>query len=325
MMNKKIVSLLLVFLFTITSFSVVHAQVKLEATAGGVGGGWYNTLSTLAVVINQKDSSISINVAPGSGLANQATISEGQFDIGWAYPTFAKLAYEGKDMYDKEYKNVTAIATNWSPNYYEMVILADRDISSIEEIFDEKKPVRFLTGKQTTATGYFFMKLLEYYGVTVEDIESWGGKVIFTAYGDWPSLAQDDHVDIMINNASQPDVTLQEIMTYRKIKMLPFSEGFLDYMVEECAAVKDVIPAGTYEFLDQDMPSFVTRSGLYANKNVSDEVIYRILEILDENLEEIRSIHPSFKDFDTKNSWKNPGCPLHPAAEKFYKDKGYME
>lgn len=325
-MTRKITTGLLLFLFiAVFMCNTVSAQIRLEGTAGGVGGTWYNTLASLASLINEKDSSIRINVAPGGGVANPATIGEGQFDIGWVYPTFAKMAYEGKDTYKKEYKDLRVIATGFSLNYIELSKLADYDISSLEEIFKEKKPVRFLTGKQTTSTGFFFTKMLEFYNSSVEEIESWGGKVLFSAYGDWASLAQDGHIDVMFNQIALPSPQLQEITTYRKVELIPFAEDFRDYLAEEYALEKTVIPAGSYNFLKTDIPTVRFANALAVNKSVSDEAVTRILEIIDQNIEEVKSIHPSWKsDFDIRNAWKYAGVSLHPAAEKFYKDKGYM-
>lgn len=326
-MLRKLTICLLLFLFiAISLFSSAYAaDIHLAATAGGVGGTWYSTLGALSGLLNEKDSSIRFTVSPGGGVANPGTIGEGQFDIGWVYPTFAKLAYEGKDVYQKEYKDLRIMATNFSPNYFELSILADSDISSLEEIFKEKRPVRFLTGKQSTSTGFFFIRVLQFYNSSVEEIESWGGKVLFRAYSDWAGLVQDGHVDIMFNQIALPSAVLQEILTHRDVKLLPFSEDFRDYMAPKYALEKVIIPAGTYSFLKEDIPSLRFGNALAVNKNVSDEAIYRILEILDQNLEEVKSIHPSWKNFDTRNAWKNPGIPLHPAAEKFYKDKGYMK
>lgn len=320
---------LLAFLFiTISLCGSVYADTPLEGTASTVGGTWYNTLASLSGLISEKDPSIRINVSPGGGVSNPGTIGEGTFNIGWSYPTFAKLAYEGKDVYEKEYKDLRMIATKFSPSLYHFYTLADSDISSstsIEEIFAEKKPVRFLTVKLSNSGGWTFTRMLEFYNSSEEEIKSWGGKTFHSPYSDWTGLAQDGHVDAIFNCMALPSTTLQQILIYKKVKLFPLSEEFRDYMHEKYAFEKAVIPAGTYDFLEQDIPTIGLANALAVNKNVSDEVVYRILEILDQNLEEVKNIHPSWKNFDTKNAWENPGCPLHPGAEKFYKDKGYME
>ena len=55
--------------------------------------------------------------------------------------------------------------------------------------------------------------------------------------------------------------------------------------------------------------------------DVLEDVIYRILEIIDNNLDEMKSIHPSWKDFDIKTSWQNAAF-LYTQEQRFYKDKG---
>lgn len=299
--------------------------VTLEAAGGGVGGAWYSTLASLAELINQKDPSIQIKVVPGGGVSNPASIGKGDVDMGWLYPPFAKAAYNGTKPYDQKYQNLRVIAGGFSPSFLEISVLADRDITSIEDVLKNKKPVRFLTGKKSTTTGWFFDRMLEYYGVTTQDIESWGGKVIYTAYGDWAQLAKDGHIDIMFNQIAIPSPVLQEILTSREVRLLPFPSDLRDFMAEEYSLNKAVIPAGSYSFLKEDIPTLHLSTALAVNKKVPDEVVYRLLEILDQNLSEVKAIHPSWKDFDIKTAWKNLGAPLHPGAEKFYKDKGYMK
>ena len=49
-------------------------------------------------------------------------------------------------------------------------------------------------------------------------------------------------------------------------------------------------------------------------------------EYLDEvELERQRKIHDSLKAFDPTNGWKDLGAPLHPGAEKYYREKGWMK
>ena len=132
MFRRIAISLLIVLMAVAFTCTSVGAQARLEGTAGGVGGAWYSTLAGLAGLLNEKDSSIQINVSPGGGVANPATIGEGQFDIGWVYPTFAKMAYEGKDPYENEYTDLRMIATSFSLNYIELSKLADYKVSLLE-------------------------------------------------------------------------------------------------------------------------------------------------------------------------------------------------
>ncbi len=323
--RTMIIAIISLFVLSFSIGNVSAETVILKAAGGGVGGAWYSTLASLAELINQKDPSIQIRVVPGGGVSNPANIGKGNLDMGWVYPPFAKAAYSGKEPYKTKYQDLRVIAGGFSPSVLEISILADRDIKSFADVLKNKKPTRFLTNRKSTTTGYFFERILAYYGVTTKDVESWGGKVIFTAYGDWGQLAKDGHIDMMFNQIAIPSPVLQEILTARKVKLLPFPDDLREFMAKEYSLNKEIIPAGSYSFLKEDIPTLGLANALAVNKKVADEVVYKILEIIEQNPKEILAIHPSWKNFSIKTAWKNLGAPLHPAAEKFFKDKGYMK
>ncbi len=301
-------------------------EIDLNATAGAVGGGWYSTFAAFSEFITDKEPGITFKVSPGTGIANSATIGNGQFDVGWVYPPMTLLACNGETPYEEKVDGIRIVATGLSPQVIEVSALADVAADSLEEIFQEKKGIRFLTpNKGSTTPALFFDIVCKYYNASEEDIKSWGGSVTYTPYSDWSQLAQDKHIDVMFNQIALPSNVLQEIMTARDVKLFGLPDDLRKYLVENYALSETTIPAGTYDFLTEDIKTVQMASGLGANVDVPDEVVYRMLEIIDANIDEFKAIHPSWAGFDIKTAWQNAGAPLHPGAEKFYKDKGYMQ
>ncbi|MGE4354797.1 MAG: TAXI family TRAP transporter solute-binding subunit [Oscillospiraceae bacterium] len=298
----------------------------LNGVAGAVGGGWYSTFAAFTELLQEKEPLLSFKVSPGSGIGNSATIGEGTFDIGWVYPPMCQLAYEGEEPYDQAYDGIRLIATGLSPQVIEVVARADVDVTSIDDIFNNKEGIRWLTpNKGSTTPALFFDIMLKYYGVTEDDIKSWGGSTTYTPYSDWSQLVQDGHVDIMFNQGSMPFSTTQEIAANTDLKLLPLPEDLINYMASNYALTEYTIPAGTYNFQDSDIDTLQMSSGLGCSAALDDDTVYRILEIIEANIDEFKEISPSFKNFDLTTAWQNTGSvPLHPGAEKFYKDHGYM-
>lgn len=300
-------------------------EANINAVAGAVGGGWYSTFAAFSEFITENEPGIAFKVLPGTGIGNSATIGNGTFDMGWIYPPMALLAYKGKAPYTDAVEGIRTVATGLSPQVLEVAALKDSDIHSIEDVMKEKKAVRWLTpNRGSTTPALFFELMLDYYNVTEKDVKSWGGSLTFTPYSDWAQLTQDGHIDVMFNQIAIPSSVLQEITTYKEVELLSLPEDLRKYLVDNYALAETIIPAKTYEFLDKDIQTLQMSSGLGAHKDVSEEVVYRILEIIDENIDAMKSIHPSWKNFDITKAWQNAGVPLHPGAEKFYKDKGYM-
>lgn len=298
----------------------------LNGVAGAVGGGWYSTFAAFTELVMEKEPMISFKVSPGSGIGNSATIGEGTFDMGWVYPPMAQLAYEGQTPYEEKYENIRMVATGLSPQVIEVVARASVDVDSIDDIFKDHVGIRWLTpNKGSTTPALFFDIMLQYYNTTESDIKSWGGSTTYTPYSDWAQFVQDGHADIMFNQGSIPFSTTQEIAANTSLKLLSLPEGLRNYMVEKYALQEYTIAGGTYDFEDQDIDTLQMCSGLGCNAELDDDTVYRILEIIEANLDEFKSISASFSNFDLATAWQNTGSvPLHPGAERFYREHGYM-
>ncbi len=298
----------------------------LNGVAGAVGGGWYSTFAAFTELVMEKEPMISFKVSPGSGIGNSATIGEGTFDMGWVYPPMAQLAYEGQTPYEEKYENIRMVATGLSPQVIEVVARASVDVDSIDDIFKNHVGIRWLTpNKGSTTPALFFDIMLQYYNTTESDIKSWGGSTTYTPYSDWAQFVQDGHADIMFNQGSMPFSTTQEIAANTSLKLLSLPEGLRNYMVEKYALQEYTIAGGTYDFEDQDIDTLQMCSGLGCNAELDDDTVYRILEIIEANLDEFKSISASFSNFDLATAWQNTGSvPLHPGAERFYREHGYM-
>ena len=298
----------------------------LNGVAGAVGGGWYSTFAAFTELVMEKEPMISFKVSPGSGIGNSATIGEGTFDMGWVYPPMAQLAYEGQTPYEEKYENIRMVATGLSPQVIEVVARASVDVDSIDDIFKDHVGIRWLTpNKGSTTPALFFDIMLQYYNTTESDIKSWGGSTTYTPYSDWAQFVQDGHADIMFNQGSMPFSTTQEIAANTSLKLLSLPEGLRNSMVEKYALQEYTIAGGTYDFEDQDINTLQMCSGLGCNAELDDDTVYRILEIIEANLDEFKSISASFSNFDLATAWQNTGSvPLHPGAERFYREHGYM-
>lgn len=307
--------------------SATWMGADLSGVAGAVGGGWYSSFAAFTDLVTEKEPAITFRVSPGSGIGNSATISEGTFDIGWVYPPMCQLAYDGATPYSGKYEDIRIIATGLSPQVIEVVARASVDVSDIDAIFAGKQAIRWLTpNKGSTTPALFFDIMLQYYGVTEADIKSWGGNTTYTPYSDWSQLVQDGHVDIMFNQGSMPFSTTQEIAANTKLKLVSLPEALRQYMVSRYALEEYTIKAGTYAWEQNDIATLQMCSGLGCNKDVDDDTVYRILEIIEENMDEFKSISGSFRNFSLETAWQNHGSvPLHPGAEKFYRDHGYMD
>ena len=108
------------------------------------------------------------------------------------------------------------------------------------------------------------------------------------------------------------------------------SDACVDHLHETLGTLsrdsgRSFIPKGTYKGQDRDVTTVVSAGELVINKDVPDIAAYTIIKIICENINEVYSINPANKNFIPASGWKNVALPLHPGAEKYYKEAGLMK
>jgi len=87
------------------------------------------------------------------------------------------------------------------------------------------------------------------------------------------------------------------------------------------------VPADTYRGVGTETPSFQDAALWVANKDVSADVVYDLLSTIytEEGLAHMRSQKKTFKEMSIASGVKGIVTPLHPGAEKFWREKGVMK
>jgi TRAP-type uncharacterized transport system substrate-binding protein len=56
-----------------------------------------------------------------------------------------------------------------------------------------------------------------------------------------------------------------------------------------------------------------------------NDMAYTITRALNDNPDRVRKIHGSLADYDPAKAHLNLGVPLHPGAERYYREKGWVK
>lgn len=83
------------------------------------------------------------------------------------------------------------------------------------------------------------------------------------------------------------------------------------------------IPKGTYPGQDQDVPTIASSIFLITHSGMDDQTIYMITKALFS--EGMANAHPVVKQFSLQSAAQNLPAPLHPGAERFFKEKGVLK
>jgi len=86
-----------------------------------------------------------------------------------------------------------------------------------------------------------------------------------------------------------------------------------------------VIPGGMYRGTDADTNTFGVGATLVTSAQVPDDVVYALVKSVFTNMDQFRGLHPAFADLDPKQMAADGlSAPLHPGAEKYYREAGLL-
>ncbi len=316
-----------ILLFWTFMQSSVYGQT-LTWSAGGVGGGWYAIAGGISNIVNEKSGGVTIKVIPGGGTVNPRLVDKGDCELGWGLPFLNVAAWNGEDPYDKKHTNLRAIAGGMSLNFFHFYVAADSPIKTMDEIFKQKKALRMAISPAGTSDEWVFRKILAAYKTDYKELEAAGFKFFRGSYAEQASQFKDKNVDSVFTFLATPAAAVTEASIGRSLRLIHFSLEALQYL-KQYGIESGKIAAGTYPKAanaNEDVTTAIAGSVILVNKDVAEETAYRIAKAIHENLDQFRKIHGSLVPYQLKDAVTGLGAiPLHPGAEKYYKEKGILK
>ena len=329
--------LVLAIVFTV-GFSTVSNAEDLKPTtltwvAGGVGGGWYVQAGGIARMIAEKEPKLIIKVVPGGGVVNPVRVSRHKDDLGWGITFVDKMAFKGlAPVYKKANPDVRSLGGIFGIYHIHVLGAKDKGITTMAQLADmikAGKKIKLAAPMKGTSDLPLMNTILDFYGISLKDIKKAGGKVFHAVYSDMVNLYKDKHVNFVFTHLGLPGAAITEMTVSRDSSLIALSDACIDHLNKELGTLsrdsgRSFIPKGTYKGQDVDVPTVVSAGELIINKDVPDNIAHTIIKIICENTEELYKINPANKNFKPETGWKNVALPLHPGAQKYYKDAGYM-
>ena len=124
-------------------------------------------------------------------------------------------------------------------------------------------------------------------------------------------------------NGSFPLPPVKKLIASRKVKLIPIPDAFFaKHHAKYPPYARLSIPAGTYNGIDNDTPSFSLANGMVISKDVPEDLVYKMTKAIFENLDNLKAVHPAFGRVTKSTILNGFGAPLHPGALKYYREIG---
>ena len=313
----------------VPALTATAQQKNLTWTAGQVGGGWYSQAGGFVELIKSKDPSFNIKVVPGAGIQNMSKLQQGETEIAWGLPPFIAASYNGQDPYKDKHPDMRLVMNGLGYVHIQVGVPAEYPANTLKDVFEiaKSKPITIGTTPPGGSDEWVMRKIFEFYKTTYADVRAKGGKVILVSYSDLTTQYRDRNMDVFFANLAVPGAALQEASLARKMKILPLDDDCIKFL-EGHGLSRGVIPRGSYKDVvnnDKDVPTIAMANAIVANQKVTADVVYQFTKVLLADVNAVRKVHPAFKDFDPKDAVRLANVPLHPGAEKAYKETGLLK
>lgn len=299
-------------------------KISVTICGGSIGGAWAAIGEGVGETIRRSYSGSNVSYEVGQEAANISLVSSGKIQLGIAHTGLIKLAMENKEPFTRDASNLRALAVLYGEAAQHFLIKTDSGMDSFDKIKENKYPLKLNLNTKDSFMEIIGKKSLEANGITYDDIISWGGSVDFMSMGASIDLMRDGKVESYSNVIQVPSSHILDASTNLKLNLLPLSDEAIDIINKDLGTYKAIISKEKYPFLKEDVQTVAATVILFASDELSDGEAYAIVKSMDENLDYFKAIHSSLKDLDLKTMTEVSPIPLHPGAERYYKEKGAL-
>jgi len=258
-------------------------------------------------------------VSSRGSVDNINAILSGLRNSGFAQSDVAFWAYTGTGTREGEEPatDLRTIAALFEEHIH-LVALADSGINSVAD----------LAGKSVSldepGSGTFVDAnlILEANGLSIDDVNAEALK------GNAASEAlRNGKIDAFFAVAGYPTGGIVELASAADIKLVPIAGPGAESLTSEFGFfAQSEIPAGTYEGVDA-VSTVSVGAQWFTSANEDEELIYNITKALwnDESRRLLDVGHAKGASITPDSALSGVGVPLHPGAERFYREAGLLE
>ncbi|WP_349295034.1 TAXI family TRAP transporter solute-binding subunit (plasmid) [Thioclava sp. 'Guangxiensis'] len=298
------------------SAPAVMATEFINVLTGGTSGVYYPLGVAMADIYakNIPDARAQVQSTKAS-VENLNLLQQGRGEIGFALGDSVKDAYDGNaDVgFDKPLDKLRAIAAIY-PNYIQIAAAAEAGATTVKDLAGKSVSV----GAAKSGTEVNARKILGALGMSYDDL----GKVEYLPFAESVELMKNRQLDATLQSSGLGSAALKDLSSTQDVTYVSIPAEVADTLGAPYAA--GVIPAGTYPGQDADIPTLAITNILVTSTNVSDELAYQMTKLLFENLDQLKAAHAAAGGIDIQNAIKNSPIPLHPGAEKYYREQGLL-
>jgi hypothetical protein len=296
----------------------VQAQNFVNVLTGGTAGVYYPLGVALSKIYGEKIPGHRVSVqSTKASVENLNLLQAGRGEIAFTLGDSLGQAWNGvaDAGFASKLDKLRGIAGIY-PNYIQIVASAGSGIKTLADL----KGKRISVGAPKSGTELNTRAVLKAAGLTYNDF----AKVEYLPFAESVDLMKNRQLDVTLQSAGLGVASIRDLAASIDIVIVAVPAEAVQ-KIGDPAYVAGVIPAGTYKGQDADAPTVVIKNFLVSHSGVSADLAYQMTKLVFENLDTLAAAHSAAKAIKLEDALAGMPVPLHPGAERFYKEKGLIK
>ncbi|WP_279010847.1 TAXI family TRAP transporter solute-binding subunit [Synergistes jonesii] len=314
---KRFVKFAFVTAVILSFAAAASAATFINIGTGSTGGTYYPVGAAMAKVWNSSIPGMKANAQSTGGTAqNLALLAKGDAEVGFADGLYY-FAYEGKGQFDgKPMKNIRGLV----PLYAEPIHFLVAKGSGIKSLKDLKGK-RVSVGAVGSGTEVTVRTLLKVNGIDPDkDI-----KAENLGLSDTATAFADKNIDAGLTVGALGIAGVVEITTIGTAELIDFEPDAIKNLCKELPYYLPFdIPANTYKGQTKPVKAMASWNILVVKDDLDKDLAYNMTKALFEKKKDILNVSTRLASMAPENL-KYIQVPLHPGAEKYYKEIGAVK
>lgn len=315
--NKRFIAVGTALTLSLSAVTMAAAPAFINILTGGTSGVYYPIGVALSQLYGTGIEGAKTSVqATKASVENLNLLQAGRGELALALGDSVAAAYQG-DV-DAGFKNpldkIRVIAAAY-PNYIQIVANKESGIKTLADL----KGKRISVGAPKSGTELNARAIFKAAGLSYEDM----GKVEFLPYAESVELIKNRQLDATLQSSGLGMAAIRDLAATMPINFVEIPEDVVQ-KINNPAYQHGVIPAATYEGQTTDVSTVAIQNLFVTQSGVSDDLAYQMAKIMFENLDRLGNAHSAAKGISLDKATKQLPAPLHPGAERYFKEVGAL-
>jgi TRAP transporter TAXI family solute receptor len=319
-------------LVAVLAVSTVEGQtptpVNLSFATLDTGSAWYVYGATIAELLRKTlPPGSNIDVKPrAGGVGNPRLVAKNETPLGLSFTVTNRWALEGREAYTEKLENLRGLVGGFDTYYLVAMATKKLGITSVREIRDKKLPVRVYTQPVGALGEFAGRQLLRAAGLGYNEIRGFGGSTQHVGYNVIIDAFKDGRADILFAVVTPKHPSVSEIVSSVDVEFLGLDPETTKALLP-LGYTAATMPPDTFKGQSKPVSTVGFPTVLITNRDLPEPIAYTVTKTVVENKDALVRGHGGLAEFDPQTAWQpeKVGIPLHPGAERAYREKGWMK